>query len=111
MNNKSIEVIGLPLKEIEIGATGLRSIMQNAQTIMSTWRGSVFGDRQFGIDASIIDMPLNILHARLSMDLTSQIERYEPRVKVSSVAFSESDAGNGQIIPLVRIFIRDGVLL
>jgi phage baseplate assembly protein W len=111
MSGEALEVLGAPLAEIEIGAKGLRAVMQNVRTIMATWRGSVFLDRQFGIDANIIDMPLNVLHARLAMDLTQQIENYEPRVKVSSVTFAESDIENGQLMPLACVKIRDGVLL
>ena len=108
---QEFEVIGTAFTEVEIGATGFRSIAQNVKTIMITWRGSVFGDRAFGIDSSIIDMPVNVLHARLAQDLTLTIQKYEPRVIVTSVTFDSSNANDGQIIPIVRFRIKEGVLL
>jgi len=111
MSDREFEIEGTPPEEVEIGATGLRSIIQNIKTIVSTWRTTVFGDRQFGLDTKIIDMPATIVQAQYSMDITTLIERNEPRVNVISVTFSPSDINNGQIIPLIRVRIRNGVLL
>jgi len=54
-------------------------ILQNVQTIISTVRGSVPLDREFGIDGRIIDMPIHQAQAHLSNDTFQQIKRYEPR--------------------------------
>lgn len=107
----NLEILGTPLGEIEIGATGIRAIMQNIRTILGTWRGEVFLDRSFGLDARIIDMPINIVQAKMITDVTMQIEKQEPRFKVTSVALEKSDAGDGKLIPRVMGHIRDGVLL
>jgi len=111
MDGREFEILGTPLKEIEIGATGLREIAQNVKMIITTWRGEVFLDRNFGLDARVIDLPINLLHANIATDITQQIEQYEPRVEVTSVTLTESDAGDGKMIPLVMIRIKDGVLL
>jgi len=105
------EVIGAPLTEVEIGATGLRAIAQNVKTIITTWRGSVFLDRAFGIDSNMVDMPVNVLHARLAQDITVTVQKYEPRVEITSVTFDSSNATDGQIVPIVRYKIKEGVLL
>jgi len=109
--DRIFDVLGTPLTDIEIGAVGIRSILQNVKTIISTWRGNVFFDRLFGINTRMIDAPLNILYANLSVDITEQLAKYEPRVEVVSVSFEDSDIPNGVVIPLVRVRIRDGVLL
>jgi phage baseplate assembly protein W len=106
-----LEILGTPLADIEIGATGLRELAQNVKTIMSTWRATVFLDRRFGTDSQIIDQPVNTLIASLIMDLTEQIERYEPRVSVVSVTLQNSDASGGHLIPLAQIRVNEGVLL
>ena len=125
--DKVYEVLGTPLTDIEIGATGIRSILQGVKTIISTWRGTVFLDRLFGINTRMIDSPINVLHASLSVDITQQLAKYEPRVEVVSISFENSDAAigvertfrtavinafpTGSVIPVVRIRIKDGVLL
>jgi phage baseplate assembly protein W len=105
------DVLGTPLTDIEIGATGLREIAQNVKTIITTWRGTLFLDRMFGIDPTIIDKPINEVMAELIMDLTQQINRYEPRAAVVSISFEPSNAGTGEVIPLVRIELKEGVLI
>ncbi|MCL1826549.1 MAG: hypothetical protein FWG20_00745 [Candidatus Cloacimonetes bacterium] len=88
---REFDIIGTPLKEVEIGAVGIRSIYQNVKTIMTTWRGSVFLDRQFGVDARIIDRPINFAIPELIVNLTEIIEKYEPRVEVVEITFTEAE--------------------
>ena len=109
--NKEFEVLAGSLTDIEIGARGLKAIIQNVRTIITTWRGTVFLDRTFGIDPRIIDRPINLAQAELIMDITQQIEKYEPRVQITSITFEPSDAGNGELTPLVRFIVKEGVLL
>jgi len=105
------EILGKPLDGIEIGATGVRSIMQNVKTILSTWRGEVFLNRTFGINPEIIDAPINVVSARMIADVTLEIERQEPRFKVTAITLEPNDANDGKLIPKVVGHIRDGVLL
>jgi len=105
------EATGTPLTDVEIAVGGWREIAQNINTIISTWRGSVFLDRLFGIDSAIIDQPENMVLANLSIDLTNQINMYEPRAEVTGVSFNHDDVGTGTITPLVKFRIREGTLL
>jgi uncharacterized protein len=105
------EVIGRPLTDVEIAVGGEREIAQNVRTIITTWRGSVFTDRMFGIDPAIIDQPENMVLALLVIDVTEQVEKYEPRVDIVSINFDRSNLGNGEIIPVVRFRIKEGTLL
>ena len=105
------EILGTPLTEIEFAATGVRSIMQNVKTILSTWEGEVFLNRRFGINSDVIDAPMNIIIARMITDVTLKVESLEPRFKVTAVVPMPSDAGDGKLIPKVLGRIREGVLL
>ena len=96
------------LENIEIGATGLTEIMQNVRTILSTAKGSVPLDREFGLDSAMVDEPESILRARRVADIVSAIETYEPRVMVTHVDWRGD--GDGVVQPTVRVRIKDGVL-
>jgi phage baseplate assembly protein W len=105
------EILGTPLTEIEFGATGARSIVQNVKIILSTWEGEVFLNRRFGINTDTIDAPMNVIIARMIADTTLKIESLEPRFKVTAIVPMPSDAGDGKLIPKVLGRIREGVLL
>ncbi|MDQ7104217.1 GPW/gp25 family protein [Serratia sp. MF2] len=102
-----------PLTEIEIGATGLIEIYQNVQTILSTTKGTVFLDRNFGVDSSIVDSPLPAAISKYRNQVISEIEKKEPRVIVVSIDFesTNSEASDGKVRTKVKIKIKDGVLL
>ena len=109
--NEIITITNEPLADIEILASGERGIYQNVQTILSTWRGTVFLDRLFGIDAGMVDKPMNRVSNQALSNITTEIEKQEPRVKVVSVSFEPGGAGRGNLIISVQVKIRNGVLL
>jgi phage baseplate assembly protein W len=111
MATTQFEVLGKPLTGIEIGATGLRELAQNVKMIVTTWKGTLWLDRMFGIDPAIIDTPVNEIMAKLATDVTNEIHRQEPRVQVVSVTMEPSALERGEIIPLINLQVRDGVLL
>jgi phage baseplate assembly protein W len=92
-------------------ATGAEAIAQNVRTIISTWRGSVFLMREFGLNPAIIDQPGNMVLANLTMDITNQINRYESRVEVTGLSFGNGDTVGGEIVPTVTFRLKEGVLL
>jgi len=110
MRAEVLTVLSAPLTDIEIGATGLRSIYQNVQAIIATLRGSLFLDRTFGIAQDVVDLPTPAAMARFMSEVTLEVEKQEPRVKVVSVAFDRPD-GEGVLMPKVLIQIKSGVLL
>lgn len=98
---------------IIIGATGVTEIIQNVRIILSTIRGSVFLDRDFGLNPDFIDLPQVQAAFRYREEIINQIERYEPRVTVLEINF-KTDQNNlmeGSLLPVVKIEINDGVLL
>jgi len=105
------EVIGQLQPDVEIAIGGVQEIAQNIRTIITNWRGSVFLDRQFGINPAVIDQPSNMVLANLTMDITNQISKYEPRAVVTGITLDKSDIVNGEIIPIVTFRVKEGTLL
>lgn len=88
----------------------LTEIIQNVRTIISTTQFSVPLDRRFGIDGTVIDLPLPVAMARISAEVIRAITEYEPRCRVVSVDFERTeatDAEEGHLPPKVSIAIKD----
>lgn len=97
---------GAPIS-LEIGAVGVAEIVQNVKIILSTIKGSVPLDRDFGVDAEFLDKPMPVAMGLLTADIATQVEKYEPRVKVTKVEFIESTM-DGKLVPKVSIKIKEG---
>ena len=87
---------------IDFSATGNAEIRQNVRVILTTSVGTVPLDRDFGVDLSVLDKPINIAKTLLTVEYIKKIKKYEPRAKVQSVTF-EHDALNGNFYPKVVI--------
>jgi phage baseplate assembly protein W len=88
--------------QIDFNASGNNEILQNIQVILTTPAGTVPFDRDFGIDMSILDAPIGVAKAKLTVEYTKKIKKYEPRAKVEKVSFT-GDAVSGVLIPQVVI--------
>ena len=55
----------------------LTEIIQNVRTIISTTQFSVPLDRRFGIDGTVIDLPLPVAMARISAEVIRAITEYD----------------------------------
>jgi phage baseplate assembly protein W len=107
-----IHSVSTTLDAIEIGATGFREIAQNVRTILTTVKGEVFLDRNFGLNANLIDTPTLVGIAQYRKNIIEEVERLEPRVKVTSVEFVDGkQAMNGTLNAIVRYKIKPGILL
>jgi phage baseplate assembly protein W len=109
MTEPLITITGNPLADVEILATGIRGIYQNVQTILSTWRGTLFLDRTFGINPNIIDKPMTTIRTKAMNEVITEVEKQEPRVSVVSVSFAGND--DGRLSIAVAVKIKNGVLL
>lgn len=83
----------------------LEEILQNVRTILTTLKGSVPLDRDFGIDGAVLDRPISVVQAILTTEIIEKVEKYEPRVKVKKVSYG-GDAQDGIICPTVRVVIK-----
>lgn len=96
------------LSEIDFSpATTIKEILQNVRTILTTAKYTVPLDREFGLDASILDAPIAVVRAKLTAEIIQAVETYEPRVKVTKVNY-EGDGEEGVLTPKVQVRIVDG---
>ena len=87
-------------------ANTVQEVIQNVRMIITTPKGTVPLDREFGIDATVVDKPLPVAQAQLARDIVNAVKKYEPRAKVKRVDFEDgSEAINGVLKPIVRIEI------
>lgn len=93
---------------IVIGATGLTGLAQEIRTVLTTRKGSVPLDRDFGLDWSFVDAPLPEVQPRYVGEVARQVEKYVPRVQVLEVSFKSTvpNAAEGKLYPVVRVAIR-----
>jgi phage baseplate assembly protein W len=89
------------LDPIDFGATGVKEVLQNVRTILTTPIYSVPLDRLFGLDATMLDQPLPVAKAKLTAEIIAKIHRYEPRFQVTRVLFAD-DGIDGVLRPTVR---------
>lgn len=98
-----IEIVLIKKEYIDFYPESLeQEIIQNVNMIISTTKGSVPLDRNFGISSEYIDLPIEIAKARYSADIVEQIEAYEPRCTVISVSFEQDDI-EGILKPKVKV--------
>lgn len=95
------------LEAVEIGLVGQAEIVQNVAVILSTIKGTVPLDREFGISAGFLDKPMPVAQALTAGEIAAEVEKQEPRVKVTKVDFLETDqAMDGVLLPRVSIIIK-----
>lgn len=101
--------------DVVIGATGLVGLAQEIRTVLTTRKGSVPLDREFGLDWSFLDRPLAAALPRYVGEVSRQLEKYVPRIKVLEVRFkpreqgtaqAAADAAEGKLFPVVRVAVR-----
>ena len=86
-------------------------VLQNVRTILSTRRGTVPLDRDFGLSWSYIDKPLPVARMMLKAEIIQALQVYEPRAQVTAVGFQDSteEAMDGILKPIVRIRLAETV--
>jgi len=78
-------------------------VKQNIRFLLSTPKGSVPLNREFGISLELLDNPTPVAKQRLIAEIISAIERWEPRARVTKVWFEEDESG--KLVPRVDILI------
>ncbi len=93
------------MDNLVFGATGNTRIIQKVGMILSTPKGTVPLDRDFGTSWMMVDSPTSQIKARLTAEVIGQIKKYAPEVTVASVTFFKPDV-DGRIKPKVTIEIE-----
>lgn len=95
----------MTLKDVEFNVRGeipvAEDILRCLRNLILTPVGTVPLDRDFGIDQSILGLPIDVAQSLLAVEIIDKVERYEPRVSVSEVELTANI--DGQIIAKVVI--------
>jgi phage baseplate assembly protein W len=95
----------MTLKDVEFNVRGeipeAEEILRCIRNLIMTPVGTVPLDRDFGIDQSILGLPIDTAQSLLAVEIIDKVERYEPRVSVSEVELTANI--DGQIIAKVVI--------
>ena len=62
-------------------------ILRCLNVLYSTPLGTVALDREFGLDWSVLDLPLEMAKGRLTIEIIEKTRKYEPRVEGVKVCF------------------------
>ncbi len=87
--------------------TVTESVMQNVRCIVSTIKGEVPMDRDFGLAGRFIDKPITAARAILITELLEALSAYEPRAKLVSADFEIDPNIPGKLIPIVEVEINE----
>lgn len=79
-------------------------IIQNVSAIVTTLKGTVPLDREFGISADILDAPMN-RQSRLIGEIAEAIEKFEPRARLRRTEFKGNE--NGELNPTLTLEIKE----
>lgn len=80
-------------------------VIQNVKTILSTLKGTVPMDREFGISGEIIDLPVPAAQAQMTAEIVDAVNKYEPRAQVVSVNYEGTET-DGNVVAKVRLKIN-----
>ncbi len=75
-------------------------VLRCLNTLYTTPVGTVALDRNFGLDWSVLDLPLEIAKGRFTIEVIEKTRKYEPRVDIVKVLF-----------PSTQLQVIDGNLL
>ena len=102
-NVSAMDAAGLRLCERD----RVRSILQNCALILATRRGTVPLYREFGLPQTFLDKPAAAALPLAGIEVKETIERFEPRVRVTDVTFTDDPGHPGRLIPTVKVEILD----
>ena len=71
-------------------------VIERLQILLSTPKGTVCYDRQFGIDISVLDLPLPIARVKYLAECVEAIKHYEPEVTITDTVFSYNKSLDGK---------------
>ena len=86
----------------------VREILQNVRTILSTRKGSVPLDRDFGLTWEHIDKPMPVAEMLMRSEVIDAVEKYEPRATVVSVDFDQTPTDEMDGILKPRVVVQIG---
>lgn len=87
--------------------TEIEEIAQCVRTILTTRKGTVPLDRDFGLSWEHIDKPIDVARILQKAAIIDALAEYEPRVRVENVVWNEetTDIMDGLLYPTVYFSI------
>lgn len=79
-----------------------QEILSCLQVLYATPAGTVPCDRDYGIDHSLQDLPINISRVKLIAEYTMKTKKYEPRATVQQVTMDADAEGTLNVKVVVR---------
>lgn len=86
-------------------ATVEEEILQNIRCAFTTIKGSVPLDRDFGLDATYLDAPMEKAKAKMVSEIVMAVAKYEPRATVTDIDW-EADI-DGVLKAKVKVTINE----
>jgi len=87
----------MTLKDVEFNVRGgipvTEEILRCIRNLIMTPVGTVPLDRDFGIDQSILGLPIDAAQSLLAVEIIDKVDRYEPRVSVTEVELTATIDG------------------
>ena len=87
----------MTIKDVEFNVRGeipvTEEILRCIRNLIMTPVGTVPLDRDFGIDQSILGLPIDAAQSLLAVEIIDKVDRYEPRVSVTEVELTATIDG------------------
>lgn len=90
---------------IDFGATGTGEVLQNVANILSSVVFSCPMNRDFALNADLLDKPMNVAQALLTSRIIAAVKKYEPRAEITKVSYDGSGP-DGLLKPTVRVKVN-----
>lgn len=69
-------------------------VNKNLRMLFGTYKGSIALDRDYGIDISVLGLPLVAVEARLTAEIITASAKYEERANILDISFNFDTDGN-----------------
>ena len=83
------------------------NLMRQLSLLLSTPVGTVVLDRDFGIDMSFVDMPVNVAKTMAAVELARKIKKYVPELVLKELKEDYEEAENGEMTLKVVVKLAD----
>lgn len=75
-------------------STVAEEVLQNVYTICSTPKYSVPMDRELGVDATFVDVPMSSVGAKYKSQVIQAVRKFEPRARVTRIEYYRDEEGH-----------------
>lgn len=100
-----VEKVEVVIEPGTLGEDEAETVCRNLRVLYGTRAGELALDREFGLDADLMDYPQESARALLAAEIVRKTARYEPRASVERVDWLETEQEKGKMIPKVVVSI------